>query len=80
MLPVPIDAASAVMNAWNGVSAPVVPVPRRTNATRQASREPPHLHDAEAKREKQPAAEQQPDHPRHEQRVGERLDGVGEGG
>jgi hypothetical protein len=25
MLPVPIDAASAVMNAWNGVSAPAAP-------------------------------------------------------
>ena len=37
MLPVPIEAASAVMNAWNGVSAPVVPVPLRTNATRHAS-------------------------------------------
>ena len=38
MLPVPIDAASAVMNAWNGVSAPDASVPRRTNATRHASR------------------------------------------
>src|SRR3954469_23286192 len=37
MLPVPIDAASAVMNAWNGVSAPASLLLLRTSATRQAS-------------------------------------------
>ena len=37
MLPVPIDAASAVMNAWNGVRTPALPAPERTNTTRQAS-------------------------------------------
>src|SRR6478609_8518150 len=37
MFPVPINAASAVMNAWNGVSAPSLPLPRRTNATPHAS-------------------------------------------
>ena len=80
MLPVPIDAASAVMNAWNGVSAPVVPVPRRTNATRQASPNRRTCTTPEPQRQEQPGAEQEPDDPRHEQRVGERLNRVGEGG
>ncbi len=37
MLPVPMDAASAVMKAWNGVRAPRAPLGRRTNANRHAS-------------------------------------------
>jgi len=36
-LPVPIDAASAVMNAWNGVSAPLVSVDARPSTSRTAS-------------------------------------------
>ena len=37
MLPVPIDAASAVMNAWNGVSAPRAPSCRAASMVRIAS-------------------------------------------
>ena len=36
MLPVPMEAASEVMKAWNGVNTPLAPLPR-TKATRQAS-------------------------------------------
>jgi len=36
-LPVPIEAASAVMNAWNGVSAPRVPSDSRPSALRRAA-------------------------------------------
>src|SRR3954467_10792395 len=37
MLPVPIDAANAVMNAWNGVRAPSAPDALPENAARHAS-------------------------------------------
>src|SRR3954469_64760 len=37
MLPVPIDAANAVMKAWNGVRAPSAPDALPENAARHAS-------------------------------------------
>ena len=45
MLPVPIDAARAVMNAWNGVSAPSAPgrLPDERDAARIGKS--PHLHE-----------------------------------
>ena len=46
MLPVPIDAASDVMNAWNGVSAPSLPVPRANERHAAGVAEPPQLDDA----------------------------------
>ena len=74
MLPVPIDAASAVMNAWNGDSTPARA--REPAADHRAERlgKPPNLHDAKTQREEQAAAEEHGDDVRHEERVGDGLD------
>ena len=73
MLPVPIDAASAVMNAWNGVSTP--PRRRVAAADERAQRlaEAPHLHDAERSVRKRPVPNSTTHEPRHEQPVGRGL-------
>ena len=79
MLPVPIVAASAVMNAWNGVrTPPALPAPRADERA-SASREPPDLHHADSRSVRNsPLPKQQDDQPRHEQRIGERLDARGD--
>ena len=66
------------MNAWNGVSAPVAPVPSPDERHAAGFAEPAHLHEPEPQRQKQPGPEQHDDDPRHEQRVGDGLDAVGE--
>ncbi len=59
MLPVPIDAASAVMNAWNGVSAPVPrPTAARTRAPGLA--QAPDLHDPRRSVRNSPAPSRTP--------------------
>ena len=60
MLPVPIDAPSAVMNAWNGVSTPAVA--RRAPRERDPPgfSEAPHLDDAGAQRQPETAEQQDP--------------------
>ena len=59
MLPVPIDAASAVMNAWNGDSTPpVAPFDCCATIARNASGSRRNLDDAEAQRQERARAEQ----------------------
>ena len=72
MLPVPIDAASAVMNAWNGDSTPAGALRLLRDHRAKRLGQPAQLHDAEADRQEQPGAEQHADDVRHEQHVGER--------
>ena len=80
MLPVPIDAASAVMNAWNGVSAPDSPDVRAHEGDAAGLAEPPDLDDAGPDGEEEPGGEQDSDHPGHEEGVGGGLNEVGERG
>ena len=59
MLPVPMDAPSAVMNAWKGESGPLAPACAAGTSVRSGFAEARDLHEAQADGEEEPAAQQE---------------------
>ena len=75
MLPVPIDAPSAVMNAWNGESGPDAPRASGVSIARAASRKRPICTTPSRSVRKMPPPSSTATMYRQKEPVGERLNG-----